>query len=464
MALTIRPKRSFTTAAVPSGLLAYELAINGASPQKLWIGSADGLSNVMVASMSIADHIGTTDNLTQGTSNKFYADSLARAALSSSATGLTYTSATGVISLTSGYAIPTTTKQSNWDTAYSSYLQWDGGSTNLVAATARTSLGLVIGTNVQASSTSLTSLAGLTYVSASFLKMTAAGTFGLDTSTYLTANQTVTLSGDVSGSGTTAITTTLATVSIAKGGTGQTTSNAAVNALLPTQASNSGKYLTTNGTDSSWGAVNSGSTIPTAMVEMFAGAITQSVSAGTVTTTAPTGWLLCNGNAVSRTTYSALWAALGTTSSPFGQGDGSTTFNLPDPRGRVPVSVGTGSGLTARTLGGTVGLENEIAPVASHTHQNTVGSSSGAPSDGITNWMNQNNPHGHLLQPRAGSTGGSYYRLYDRFADSSNLLYAENQDINHTHNVYINNVAGGSGNGSHNNMQPSIGFNFIIKT
>jgi hypothetical protein len=61
----------------------------------------------------------------------------------------------------------------------------------------------------QAGHANLTSLAALTYVSASFVKMTAAGTFALDTNTYLTGNQTVTLSGDVSGSGATAITTTI---------------------------------------------------------------------------------------------------------------------------------------------------------------------------------------------------------------------------------------------------------------
>lgn len=46
--------------------------------------------------------------------------------------------------------------------------------------------------------------------------------------------------------------------------------------------------------------------------------------------TAPTGWLECNGAAINRTTYAALFAAIGTT---FGEGDGSTTFNIPDLRG-----------------------------------------------------------------------------------------------------------------------------------
>lgn len=53
---------------------------------------------------------------------------------------------------------------------------------------------------------------------------------------------------------------------------------------------------------------------------------------------APTGWLLCDGTAVSRTTYADLFAALGTA---YGVGDGASTFNLPDLRGRVPVGKGT---------------------------------------------------------------------------------------------------------------------------
>lgn len=55
---------------------------------------------------------------------------------------------------------------------------------------------------------------------------------------------------------------------------------------------------------------------------------------------APSGWLFCDGAAVSRTTYAALFAAIGTT---FGAGDGLTTFNLPDFRGRSPLGVGQGN-------------------------------------------------------------------------------------------------------------------------
>lgn len=68
------------------------------------------------------------------------------------------TSGTLAVSLQAGYSIPTTSSQTNWDSAYSERRQWDGGSTNLVAATGRTSLGLVIGTDVLAPNGSAASL------------------------------------------------------------------------------------------------------------------------------------------------------------------------------------------------------------------------------------------------------------------------------------------------------------------
>jgi len=69
-------------------------------------------------------------------------------------------------------------------------------------------------------------------------------------------------------------------------------------------------------------------------------------------------YLLCNGQAVSRTTYSALFTAISTT---YGTGNGSSTFNIPDMMGRVPVGTGAGSGLTSRSIGATGGTENTAA-------------------------------------------------------------------------------------------------------
>ena len=69
---------------------------------------------------------------------------------------------------------------------------------------------------------------------------------------------------------------------------------------------------------------------PTGAVLAYAGA------------TIPAGFLLCDGRAVSRTTYAALFGVIGTT---YGSGDGTTTFNLPDLRGRVPVGVDSDANL-----------------------------------------------------------------------------------------------------------------------
>jgi len=63
---------------------------------------------------------------------------------------------------------------------------------------------------------------------------------------------------------------------------------------------------------------------------------------------APSGWLLCNGQAVSRSTYADLYTAIGTT---WGVGDGSTTFNLPDLREAAPIGAGTYSAVTGTTHG-----------------------------------------------------------------------------------------------------------------
>lgn len=134
-------------------------------------------------------------------------------------------------------------------------------------------------------------------------------------------------------------------------------------------------------------------------------------------TSAPTGWLLCQGQAVSRTTYVTLWEIIGTT---YGVGNGSTTFNLPDLRGRTAIGAGQGPGLTNRNLGVTVGAE---------THTLTV---------------SQMPVHNHGM-----SKTNAYGLWQDRdVANGSGSAWATGNQ---------------GGNGSHNNMQPSISLSFIIK-
>lgn len=205
MANTIKPKRSYTLSSVPSGLSSGELAVNASATPKVWIGNSAGTGNVLIASLSLSDMVGNTDNITQGSTNKYYADSLARASISSSATGLTYTSGTGVFSFTAGYSIPTTASQTNWDSAYTQRLQWDGGSTNLVAATGRTSLGA---TTVGGNLFTLTNPSAIT-----FPRLNADNTVSaLDAATFRTAIGAGT-------SSTTGTVTSIATTSPITGGT-----------------------------------------------------------------------------------------------------------------------------------------------------------------------------------------------------------------------------------------------------
>jgi microcystin-dependent protein len=161
-----------------------------------------------------------------------------------------------------------------------------------------------------------------------------------------------------------------------------------------------------------------GGLIPSGLVSPFAG------------TAAPTGWLLCDGSAVSRSTYAALFGTIGMT---YGAGDGTTTFNLPDLRGRVAagkdnmggtaanrLTAASAAALNGTVLGGNGGNQQHqltMAELASHTHaihlSGTASSSSGA-----------NEPH---------TTGPT------------------------------KNTAPTGGDQPHNNVQPTLILNYIIK-
>jgi microcystin-dependent protein len=146
-----------------------------------------------------------------------------------------------------------------------------------------------------------------------------------------------------------------------------------ISALTPTK----GNVMVGNGTNWTALAVGADNTTPLADATEATGvrwAFVQPIGAVTAYagSSAPTGWLLCYGQAVSRTTYADLFAVVSTT---YGVGDGSTTFNLPDLRGRAVAGkddmggssanrlTNQSGGLNGDTLGATGGAETATNPV-----------------------------------------------------------------------------------------------------
>lgn len=151
-----------------------------------------------------------------------------------------------------------------------------------------------------------------------------------------------------------------------------------------------------------------GGLAPAGVVLPFAGA------------TAPTGWLLCFGQAVSRTTYATLFTTLGAT---YGVGDGSTTFALPDLRGRVAAGEDD--------MGGTAA--SRLTTAGSGVNGLALGATGGSQTHTLTDAQ---------LPTSVIGTGGSTIARGSTVSDLQTI---------------------GSGQ-AHNNTQPTIVLNYIIKT
>lgn len=153
---------------------------------------------------------------------------------------------------------------------------------------------------------------------------------------------------------------------------------------------------------------------------MPVGAVTAYVSSN-----APNGWLNCEGQELYRGDYPALFEVIGTT---YGAGNGTTTFNLPDLKGRAIVGQGAGSGLTARSMGATGGAETHTLstdemPSHSHNVANTVQKSGLNTPSGLDN---------------------------------------DGSEIDTVNTVSTASTSDGGGQ-AHNNMQPFAVLNYIIK-
>jgi len=176
--------------------------------------------------------------------------------------------------------------------------------------------------------------------------------------------------------------------------------------------------------------------------------------------TAPDGWLLCDGSAVSRTTYARLFAAISTT---YGNGDGALTFNIPDLRGVYPRGAGTNGtanygGVTGHTpaagalatKGGQKTAKNGLANSGSNTVSGTAAgqtlasnialSVSGNRSqfDRTSTGMSANASHGHSIGNvrRSGLNyaAGAYGPCWED-AGSGALTSAASVNTDHSHSI-----------------------------
>ena len=193
---------------------------------------------------------------------------------------------------------------------------------------------------------------------------------------------------------------------------------------------------------------------------------------GGVTTFAGTAspsnkWAICDGTAVSRTTYSTLFTVIGTT---YGVGDGTTTFNLPNLKGRVVVGVDAAQ-TEFDALGETGGAKTHTltsSEIPAHSHPNTASFSG---SSGTTS-----NPgdHTHAYGRRTTGAGGfaSGTGIPPHNASPSGPDFDAGPTAgagNHAHTftpsgtVTMTNANNTGGGGAHNNLQPYIALNYLIR-
>lgn len=168
-------------------------------------------------------------------------------------------------------------------------------------------------------------------------------------------------------------------------------------------------------------------------------------------TTAPSGFLLCYGQTISRTTYKDLFGIIGTI---YGSGDGSTTFTLPDCRGRVAAGKDN--------MGGTSADRLTLQDATNGINGDGLGNVGGKESH--TQTITEMPLHGHDFRYAVQGSGGGVNNIYSMpYAASANGSIVTSGSPPATSGELRAGVIPNGGDGAHNNVQPTIIFNKIIK-
>lgn len=153
----------------------------------------------------------------------------------------------------------------------------------------------------------------------------------------------------------------------------------------------------------------------------------------------PAGWAMCDGQLMQISENETLFNLIGTT---FG-GDGQVTFAMPDLRGRIPIHQGTGTGLTTRTLGESIGVETVTltqTQIPDHTHS----------FQATTALATATAPTGAMLATPSSPTTGYLYLSGTASGTVNNAAPAAD-------------AVGSTGSGQpHDNLMPYLGVNYII--
>lgn len=228
-------------------------------------------------------------------------------------------------------------------------------------------------------------------------------------------------------------------------------------AAIPAAGLAGRRYFATNigvelyDTGSTW--VSVGTPTPIGVVTHYAGAVDPVDSDGV------TRWFIADGRVLNRSTYALLFSAISTS---FGVGDGTTTFNIPDCRGKVSIGAGQGSGLTSRVVATTGGEDNHVVTASetpAHSHTGT--------SSGTTGPISADHTHSPRFEPNfAVFVGGvTNFGVLSGAGNvsSSGATGPGNTSHTHAYSVGFATASDHNGGAGHNNDQPYVALNHIIR-